>query len=554
MVEGMLMLRRGDVAGAQAQLSDAAQQAPEDPQLRYALGFAYMAGGNHAFAEQAFRGVVEKQPKASGLRVLIAELLRRQGRIEEAVQELVPMLADPAQATPAIQRFVGELHLAVGRFDQALPLLQSAFEAAPTDRRVLNALVATWRRSADPAAARDALDAALQRQPRNSDGWRARFAFEAAGSEAALAVATRWVEAMPDHVPALEARMAALGVLDRDDEADGVAGRILELQPGHGQAELRRIDTLLRADPDAALARIDELLPRVDGDQGRQILRGWRGLALDRAGRYAEAAAAWVELQAAAAEQRLPLPGLTAGDGPWPAPGEAASGAPSVAFLVGLPGSRVEQLAIPLSGTVAAFRADRLSAKPPADGLQNYTTPRQLLEGAVEPAAVVEGWRAALPQRDVHDGEVVDWLLWWDNALLHALRPHLPQATVLVAIRDPRDMLLDWLAFGSPAPLRIENPKRAASWLAHSLGHLARLHEQDLQPHALLRLDDIDTDPAALAKALGEALQLPLPEPPARALGKGHFPSGHWRHYAKALAEPFALLTPVAVRLGYPEA
>jgi hypothetical protein len=29
------------------------------------------------------------------------------------------------------------------------------------------------------------------------------------------------------------------------------------------------------------------------------------------------------------------------------------------------------------------------------------------------------------------------------------------------------------------------------------------------------------------------------------------FPAGHWRVYAKALAEPFALLTPVARRLGY---
>ena len=27
----------------------------------------------------------------------------------------------------------------------------------------------------------------------------------------------------------------------------------------------------------------------------------------------------------------------------------------------------------------------------------------------------------------------------------------------------------------------------------------------------------------------------------------------HWRNYAQALAEPFALLTPIAVRLGYPE-
>jgi hypothetical protein len=32
------------------------------------------------------------------------------------------------------------------------------------------------------------------------------------------------------------------------------------------------------------------------------------------------------------------------------------------------------------------------------------------------------------------------------------------------------------------------------------------------------------------------------------------FPAGHWRVYAQALAEPFALLAPVARRLGYAEA
>ena len=42
-----------------------------------------------------------------------------------------------------------------------------------------------------------------------------------------------------------------------------------------------------------------------------------------------------------------------------------------------------------------------------------------------------------------------------------------------------------------------------------------------------------------------------MPAPPA--VGPPHFPAGHWRHYAKALAEPFALLAPVAKRLGYPE-
>jgi hypothetical protein len=37
------------------------------------------------------------------------------------------------------------------------------------------------------------------------------------------------------------------------------------------------------------------------------------------------------------------------------------------------------------------------------------------------------------------------------------------------------------------------------------------------------------------------------------ALGPQRFAFGHWRHYAKPLAEPFALLTQVAQTLGYPE-
>ena len=51
--------------------------------------------------------------------------------------------------------------------------------------------------------------------------------------------------------------------------------------------------------------------------------------------------------------------------------------------------------------------------------------------------------------------------------------------------------------------------------------------------------------------ALGQALGTQLPLPPSS--GARRFPEGHWRHYAQALAGPFAALTPVAVRLGYPQ-
>ena len=71
--------------------------------------------------------------------------------------------------------------------------------------------------------------------------------------------------------------------------------------------------------------------------------------------------------------------------------------------------------------------------------------------------------------------------------------------------------------------------------------------------HRIVRLDDIADDPAAVAAALGDALQAPLPVPPEGVFGVPHFAPGHWRAYAEPLAEAFAVLTPVARRLGYPE-
>ena len=66
-VEGMLALQRGDADAALKQVSAALQQAPDDVQLRYVLGFSHMRKQHWAFAEQAFRGVLEKMPGATNL-------------------------------------------------------------------------------------------------------------------------------------------------------------------------------------------------------------------------------------------------------------------------------------------------------------------------------------------------------------------------------------------------------------------------------------------------------------------------------------------------------
>ena len=115
---------------------------------------------------------------------------------------------------------------------------------------------------------------------------------------------------------------------------------------------------------------------------------------------------------------------------------------------------------------------------------------------------------------------------------------------------DPRDMRLDWLAVGASAPpLALTSPLAAAGWLAEVLGQVATLHEQSLYPHTLLRIDAAYGDPAALAALVGATLGVALPTPPAP--GNRRVPAGHWRAHATSLGDAFALLTPVAQRLGY---
>ena len=113
-------------------------------------------------------------------------------------------------------------------------------------------------------------------------------------------------------------------------------------------------------------------------------------------------------------------------------------------------------------------------------------------------------------------------------------------------------MLLEWLASGGATPFGMSSPLAAAGWLAAMLHQVAALDEQSLYPHQLLRLDDALSDPQQLAGMLGTAINTTLPAPPA--MPGSALPAGHWRVYAQALAEPFALLAAAARRLGYAEA
>jgi tetratricopeptide (TPR) repeat protein len=550
-LEGTIALRRGRADDALKILSAAAQRAPEEPTLRHALAFAYLAKGHLAFAEQAFRGVLAQQPGSLPLRALVAQLVARQGRPAEAADELAPLL-ESGNSSPGLQRLVAELELMAGRTEAALPRLRQAFSTL-RDRRTLTALIEAWQRLGLIDEARQTLDAQLAELPRQPDLWHARLLFEPFAGEGARAVIARWLEAMPDFVPALEAQVTVLDAAGDTTAAEAAAQRIVELQPGHTRAELRVVDALLQRDPDAAVAYLDSLISRAADADVKRSLRQLLGRALDLANQPEAAIATWAEVQAETAPQRLPRLEPTAPQpDALPPLAQLPENAPGVLLLWGAPGSMVERIAAAFQVAGAPLRADRFGANPPNDALQRYPTPAALSGGTLDGGALITEWRDRLSARAITDRNIFDWLLWWDNALLHALRPHLPEAVLMVALRDPRDMLLDWLAHGAPAPFALESPEHGARWLAHVLGHVVELHEHELFPHRLVRLDGIENDPVAIARAIGAALEINVPPAEDAALGPPRLPAGYWRRFSGPLADAFAQLAPVAQRLGYP--
>ena len=549
-LEGSLALRRGDADSALAILAGATERHPDDAQLRHAIAFAYLAKGHFAFAEQALRGLLERN-ESDALRGLIADVVRRQDRPGDAIEVLAPLL-ERDHVPMAFRRMVGELELGAQRPERALDHLRAVLADAPHDRRTLVAIVEAWRQLGHDEDARQTLDGLLATHPQEPDLWRARLAFEPFADAGARAMVERWLLAMPDHVPALEAMVAVHDMAGEHDASEAVVQRIVAIEPGHAQGELRLIDLLLQRDPAAAVARVRELHDQATDPAVKRMLQPILGRCLDIAGQSDEAVAVWSAAQAEAATQRLPLPPLSGAPTALPAQAPVADDAPGTLFLFGPPGSMVERIAATFELGGAPLLADRYGPTPPQDALQRYDAAAALIDGTLDAADFAARYRDQLPARGVSDGRLVDLLLWWDNAYAAALRPHLPEAMLLIALRDPRDMLIDWMAWGSPAPFAFESPVIAATWLAAQLEQVADLFEYDYVPHRLVRMDEIADDPVAVAQAMADALDAQVPHATPQAFGPRRFAPGHWRTFAGPLREAFALLTPVAQRLHYP--
>jgi tetratricopeptide (TPR) repeat protein len=551
-IDGMIALHQGEADKALALLNQAAAQLPDDPRILYGLGFAFLAKEHLAFAEQTFRKLIAAQPDSLPMMALVADLCLRQGHADNAATMLEQMLATEQGNNAGVRRMAAMIQLQAGQPQAAVEHAVALLRENGIERRVLQVALMAWERLGADAQAREVLDQLLETHAQDHGLWLARLAVEPVGSEAAAAVAQRWVDAMPEHVPAWEVRMRLHDMLTQPEQAEAVARRIIELEPGRVSGEQRVVSALLeRNESDAAVAHVQAMIERAE-EAARPNLRTWLGVVQDGAQRHADAVSTWLEVRQAEASERLSLPPQAKSPMSWPE--MAAIPADShdrPLFVTGLPGSGVERAISVLGAASPVVRTDRFGATPPNDPFQRFDTLAQLASGELSSEALVQQWRDALPARGVPSGNIIDCLLWWDNGLLWSLRQHLPQGRLLAVLRDPRDMLLEWLAFGGSYPFALNSITEATGWLQRSLEQLANLHDQSLYPVALMRIDGVENNPQAMAQLLEQVFGSAFPVleqlPPAR------LPAGHWREYRDVLGAAFNNLTPVAVRLGYPE-
>ncbi|MEF2147200.1 tetratricopeptide repeat protein [Aquilutibacter rugosus] len=572
-IEGQVALARGDMDRALQFLSAAARQMPGDPRVLRSLGMAYMGKQHYAFAEQTFTNLLEREPQAYDVRALLIDAVRLQGRAADALKLAEPLLT--ADAPARILGNVGVIALEAGQADRGIELLERAVRLEPGNQQALASVVQAWQATGKIDQGRALLDELLSGpNAQNPLLWQARLATEEFAGDAAVQVIERWRQVMPTALEPLQARAVVHDVHGERAQGDALAQQIIELQPLHADAQLRLLGSLLEADPQAAVTRAAELRELFKG-QNPQLddqMRGVYSSTLDRAGRYQEAADIWLQVQAEGNDQRLQLtePGTPRQADEW-APLTALTDLPNAQpsplgarhrLLWGPPGSLSEFVGYSLAASQVPLLTDRFTNQPPNDYLQSFATLAALDKNAGEQAASDEtvaqmagSWVEGLAARGAPANvPVVDALLLWDYNFLQVLRAHPNHAELLVAIRDPRDMLLHWLAFPGQTPFRFESVEKAADWLAAVCNQVADIEQQKLYPLTLIRLDDAIADELSLQTAVTTALGAPVQALDDGALQHKSLPKGHWRHYAPALQAGFDRLKDVAVRLGYAEA
>jgi Tfp pilus assembly protein PilF len=521
----------------------------------------------------------------------------RNRAIDLAIAAMSRQLGDPV-----IWRWVAEGLEEDGRPWDALPLFNRAQAEAPEDIDLKLVFAAALCRHDAHREAFAPLEAVLATAPDHFDALMliGAAALALRDLRRARAVFEQAAAAWPDRVEPLVELASLAAQQGAWDDARRFGARALAIAPGAARAmlALARADLAAR-EPAAAKARLDALLARADIDDGlRAESLSVAGDALDALDRPAEAFAAWRAREAlliatrAVALAKTPMDGsialakrLTTWFRATRAETWARASAPPIpvgpavrehVFLLSFPRSGATLLEQILGSHPEAVALDEgLALAKAADHFLADPQSLRGLEGLGENAA--RGAREAYWRRVAEElAEDPAGKVFIDKNPLNSLRLPIiaklfPDAKVLFALRDPRDVVLScWRRLyysqivefmtleGSArfydAAMELADLCRAKLPLAvHTLRHEALVADFEPQVREALAFIGLPWNPEVEDFARAPVLTV---TPSAAQVGRGLNAEGvgQWRRYSVQMAPVAGLLEPWAARFGYPAA
>ena len=548
---GSLALVRNDLQSAVTLLTRAAEKLPDDIMVVSALGLAHRAAGNHAFAEAALTKAVAQQPEAAALRWALIDSLRKQGREAEAEQPLRELLALEPTHKPALA-LLGDVLMHQRKVEPAMEVYQQLLLAPPFTLAAVDRLLQRLLQAGLRGRAAALLDELLVAYPQEDVLWLRHLQAAQGDQPAMLAIFERWQASRPDHPLLIATRADFEDWRGNHAEAEKLARQTLEMADNALSAEAIVLRAELQRDPAKALARIERLLGGEPEPTWFRALSFWRAQAYDALGNTTEAINTWDSAWAftEGGFDLIQLP--TEEEVTSSVTGEAESGdAIQPTFLYAPPGARPrEVLAMLVDQPNFHILDDRFGDVARPDGFGP-----SLPDGSFADRA---GWQSLIEEAGIDPSRCVDWLPHWDRRYPRAM----PSAKLIAVIADPRDLLMNWMAFASPFPLRFPGARPAAQWLTQLLEPLAQRIEAKDAKLIVIRDTDLVDAPEQVAQTLQDTLQ--LAERPSPAVteaarrGAGGLPTvfapGHWRKYSGVLGESFDTLAALAQRMGYPAA
>lgn len=553
---GALSLARGEAEAALRYLMRAAELEPNSALIQFLLGQAFTQRGTPAFAEQAYENALRIDPHMHRVRPWLAEHLIRDRRAAEAEPHYLRLREVPGFEQNA-RLGLADVARAAGRLEEAVAGYRAALEIDPTLSMPTRALAMVLAKLGRNDEVVEAYSRYLEHVP-DDDEMRAL--------RADISMLTgQWPQAafdlqvLSERNPADMAARNRLAVVDeymgRLDTARAHAGIVLQAQPDDAEMQLIRIRALLQNGEDAPAREALEAFGRLALSEGQSRLRwNYLGRLHDRAGETAGAVRCFAEAQRDVPAGMPPLnePRPELAEALTEMPGEPWPDAPIL--LLGMPGSNVERIAELLADQQPAIGVlrDRIGTVLRDD---DFTQPRFRhycgpLDEA-ERAALRERYLAPLRERGIGPGRpIVDWLPRWDAHLLALVRRAMPGTRLILVERDPRDALLNWLAFGFVPGFPCADAQAGAQWLARARAHLNHGAELEEPRRLVVDADAVLADPPAAGAELARFLGLEPLQPGPRFAFTMHglgglpirFPAGHWQDYRQALAEPFRLL------------